>query len=80
MNETEEQKIQNEDKEDNFSDIDENENSFEVNVNLIKNSTTTSNFKFDINIANNLQEKPKKEIVNKGLSLLRSNLINTKEE
>lgn len=65
MNETEEQKIQNEDKEDNFSDIDENENSFEVNVNLIKNSTTTSNFKFDINIANNLQEKPKKEIVNK---------------
>ena len=61
MNETEEQKIQNEDKEDNFSDIDENENSFEVNVNLIKNSTTTSNFKFDINIANNLQEKPKKE-------------------
>ena len=50
MSETDIKENQNEDKSDNFSDVDDNDNSFEVKLNFVKNSTTTSNFKFDINI------------------------------
>ena len=50
MSETDIKENQNEDKSDNFSDVDDNDNSFEVKLNFVKNSRTTSNFKFDINI------------------------------
>ena len=39
-----------EDKQDHFSDIEDSYDSFQVNVNFIKNKTTTSNFKFNIEI------------------------------
>ena len=45
---TEESKKQ--DKQDHFSDIEDPNDSFQVNVDFIKNRTTTSNFKFNIQI------------------------------
>jgi hypothetical protein len=67
MNETEqiENLKQNEDKEDNFSDIeDDNNSSFQVNLDLVKNQTTTSNFKVKIAIVNAEQDEqsPKKSL------------------
>ena len=67
MNETEqiENPKQNEDKEDNFSDIeDDNNSSFQVNLDLVKNQTTTSNFKVKIAIVNAEQDEqsPKKSL------------------
>ena len=45
---TEESKKQ--DKQDHFSDIEDPNDSFQVNVDFVKNRTTTSNFKFNIQI------------------------------
>ena len=45
---TEESKKQ--DKQDHFSDVDDQNDSFQVNVDFVKNRTTTSNFKFMFNI------------------------------
>ena len=42
---TEESKKQ--DKQDHFSDVEDPNDSFQVNVDFIKNRTTTSNFKFN---------------------------------
>ena len=56
---TEESKKQ--DKQDHFSDIEDSNDSFQVNVNFIKNKTTTSNFNFNIEITNEPKEKNKSQ-------------------
>ena len=49
-NKTVSEESKKQDKQDHFSDVDDQNDSFQVNVDFVKNRTTTSNFKFNIQI------------------------------
>ena len=63
---TEESKKQ--DKQDHFSDQEDANDSFQVEVDFIKNRTTTSNFKFNIQIIKEQNKSETKSLRNTRLS------------